>query len=159
MQRKFVSEQVIDEMIDVFANTDGFDEVQLTALGEEEPMLLAYITGEQFELLTNEEKDLLYYLAWIVYHAMQKVIVELPELTEENLGEAEERNWELVEDTNTRDFRKLLDVFFENYPQEDLLAFVEDALVEDDEYNITAEGREIIFVGLKTLIDVWSEVQ
>ncbi|NJL73773.1 MAG: hypothetical protein HC892_00790 [Saprospiraceae bacterium] len=89
---------------------------------------------------------------------MSKVIPELPELTEENLGEAEELNWELIENTNTRDFRKQLDVFFEHYPQEDLLAFVEDSLVDDDEFNVTAEGREIILVGLKTLIDVWSRI-
>ncbi|NJL73772.1 MAG: hypothetical protein HC892_00785 [Saprospiraceae bacterium] len=56
MNVKFVSESVIDEVIEASSSEAGFDQVQLEILGEEEPMLLAYLTGEQFDLLTNEEK-------------------------------------------------------------------------------------------------------
>ena len=47
-----------------------------------------------------------------------------------------------------------MDVFFEDYAQEDMLAFVEDNLVEDEDSTITKEGREPIFVALKSVIDV-----
>jgi len=47
-----------------------------------------------------------------------------------------------------------LDIFFKDYPQEDLLAFAEDALTEDDDSPVTAEGREPMMVFLKTAIDV-----
>ena len=38
--------------------------------------------------------------------------------------------------------------------QEDLLAFVEDNLVEDEDSVVTKEGREPMFVALKSVIDV-----
>ena len=59
---------------------------------------------------------------------------------------------ETVKSNNSRD---RMTVFFDDSDQEDLLAFVEDALVEDDEDSVvTKEGREPIFVALKTVIDI-----
>ena len=51
-------------------------------------------------------------------------------------------------------FRDRMDIFFENYSQEDLLAFVEDNLVEDEDSLVTKEGREPMFVALKSVIDI-----
>ena len=50
-----------------------------------------------------------------------------------------------------------LDVFFDEYEQEELLALAEEAILEDEddpEGIVTKEGRELIFVALKTVIDV-----
>ncbi|HMN89044.1 MAG TPA: hypothetical protein PKE68_03425 [Saprospiraceae bacterium] len=47
-----------------------------------------------------------------------------------------------------------LNVFFDQYLQEDLLAFIEEALADDDDDPIvTKEAREGMFVVLKTLTD------
>ena len=46
-----------------------------------------------------------------------------------------------------------MDVFFENYQQEDLLAFVEDSLIDDEDEIVTKVGREPMFVALKSIID------
>ncbi|MFK8104727.1 MAG: hypothetical protein AB8G15_19570, partial [Saprospiraceae bacterium] len=72
------------------------------------------------------------------------------------LEEKEEDNWEKLENVPAGSFRDRLDVFFKDYPQEDLLAFAEDALVEEEEdsdINLTKEGKELMFVALKTIID------
>ena len=54
-------------------------------------------------------------------------------------------------------FRERLDVFFQDYFQEDLLAFVEDSLSEEEEEMVTKIGREPMFVALKTIIDCWCD--
>ncbi|MFT5382917.1 MAG: hypothetical protein ACI81W_000313, partial [Saprospiraceae bacterium] len=62
--------------------------------------------------------------------------------------------WEKLSENQSKGFRDKLDVFFENTSQEDLLAFVEDALVQDEEDDmISPEGREYVFITLKTIID------
>ncbi|MEO0876376.1 MAG: hypothetical protein AAFY48_17390, partial [Bacteroidota bacterium] len=44
--------------------------------------------------------------------------------------------------------------FFKQHPaEEELLALVEDAILDDDESPVTNEGREPIFVSLKSIID------
>jgi len=55
-----------------------------------------------------------------------------------------------------------LDAFFEGYAQEDLLAYVEDSLLLSEEQGknelgVTPEGRPLLFISLKTLIDVLTE--
>ena len=49
-------------------------------------------------------------------------------------------------------------MFFENTQQEDLLAFIEDSLTpgedDDEEFPVTEEGAEAMFVMLKTVVDV-----
>jgi len=50
-------------------------------------------------------------------------------------------------------FRERLDEFFEETKQEDLLAFIEDALLDDEESPVSKEGREPMFVTLKAVID------
>jgi len=50
-----------------------------------------------------------------------------------------------------------MDIFFKNYFQEDLLAFVEDSLIEEEEGLVTKVGREPMFVALKSIIDVWCD--
>lgn len=68
--------------------------------------------------------------------------------------DAEEKNWELLEaGTSAQSFRERLDVFFEKTSQEDLLAFVEDALSDSEDGLTTKEGREVVFVFLKSVID------
>ena len=62
----------------------------------------------------------------------------------EEIEEIEEQNWTLLNETKAKGFREKLDAFFEDYPQEDLLAFVEDALVEDEDDFLTKEGKELI---------------
>ena len=52
-----------------------------------------------------------------------------------------------------------MDAFFKNYSEEDLLAFVEDILVEDDDQELTTVGKEIILICSKSLIDLLQDVR
>ena len=149
----FVSETIIDALVESLENADFEDEVAL--LGEQQPALFTYIYSEDFELFTDNEKDLLLYIVLVLYRSVEKVRGEIPPLSKKALEDAEEVNWERLDKVTSKKFRDRMDIFFEAYDQEDLLAFVEDNLVEDDDdKQITKEGREPLFVALKSIIDV-----
>ena len=78
-------------------------------------------------------------------------------VSEDEIGQAEEANYALLESSKASDFRDRLNAFFDGTDQEDLLAFAEEAVLEEEdeaEALVTKEGREPIFIALKTLVDV-----
>ncbi len=152
---QLVSEDIIESVIDALEESEETPEMQIEQLEKEQPMLLAYLANEQFDTLTEEERSYLFYLTWIIYQSAKtsEQVKVLPTITEEALGAAEEDNWETYLDNTSKDFRRRLDSFFEATEQEDLLAFLEDALVEDDDAAITEVGRDLLFIGLKTVMD------
>ncbi|MEM8524270.1 MAG: hypothetical protein AAGG68_06490 [Bacteroidota bacterium] len=149
----FISEDIINKVV---AQTEQTTEEQITFFNQRQPMLLAYLTGSQFDLLNEQEKDYFLYLAWILHQSIAQGAESISIANEDQIGTAEEQNWEMMEKTSKGDFRKRLDPFFEKTLQEDLLAFIEDGIIDDEEDFITPVGRELMFVGLKTLVDVLS---
>ena len=150
----FISEDMIDEVVLDLEAADFEREVSI--LGEEQPVLLGYVLSEDFELLTNEEREWLLYLVLVIYKATEKGYEKIDPLSKNDLEAAEEANWARLETVTAKRFRDRMTPFFEGYPQEDLLAFVEDSLTEDEEDTdnfLTKEGREPMFVALKSVID------
>jgi hypothetical protein len=155
---EFVSEKIIDAVIEELENLpDEQYEQRMEAFAEAQPVLVAWLFSDNFDLLNDDEKGYLQYLALIAWLSIVKVNGIGEPVSEEQIGLAEEKNYELLEGSTAKKFRDRLDVFFENTPQEDLLAFAEEAVLEDEndpEALVTKEGREPIFVALKTLVDV-----
>lgn len=147
---KFITESEIEKVLDKFENTSYFDKLS-KALIEEQPNLISYFESESFEILTEEEKDILWYCALVIYGATIGVVEDIAEIQQEVLNNWEEINYNIVGDNMK--FMQMTDSFFEKYPQEDLLAFVEDTLIPDEEDIITPVGRKILFLSLKTFID------
>ena len=149
----FVSEKVIDSISEALENADFEREIEI--FGKEQPALLGYVFSEDFELLTREEREYMLYLLIVLWKSIEQVEGELPVIHTDNISEAEERNWELLDAVTETRFRDRMNVFFEDSDQEDLLAFIEDALIEDDDDSVvTKEGREPMFVALKSIVDV-----
>ena len=70
-----------------------------------------------------------------------------------DLANNEEANWELLHEQPKGTFRDKITPFFENNEQEDLLAFVEDTLEQEEDSPVTTVGRDVIFISSKTVID------
>lgn len=155
---KFVSEKVIDSVIEKLEDLpDEQYEKQMQAFSEAQPVMVAWLFGEGFDLLTEDEKGYLHYLALIVWLSVVQVNGAVEAVSEEEIGEAEEKNYEMLEASAAKKFRDRLTPFFEGTPQEDLLAFAEDAVSEgenDPDSLVTKEGRGPIFIALKTMVDV-----
>jgi hypothetical protein len=150
----FVSEDIIDEVVIELEEADFEQEVAI--MGEKQPVLLGYVLSEDFELLTNDERDWLLYLVLVLWKSVEKVYENIGPLSKNALETADEANWERLEHVTDKRFRDRMTPFFKDYKQEDLLAFVEDNLTEDEEDTenvMTKEGREPMFVALKSVID------
>lgn len=159
---KFVSEQLIDQVALSLESSSGAYEGAVEQLREEQPVVLAYLFNDELKVFTQAEKEYLLYLVLVLWKSIEGANPgEIPAVSANAFTEKEEKNWALLQEQKKRSFREKLDVFFEQYAQEDLLAFVEDALVEDEEEDaeaiVTNEGREAIFVILRTIIDCWTK--
>jgi len=155
---KKISEEDIDIAIgEIEAN--GITEEMIEAFKSSQPIVFAYLFSDSFDLSTQDEKEYLLYLVMVAWKAISKVHPEMNEVEEEEIGESEEKNWELINNVSATKFRDRLTILFENSNQEDLLAFAEDMLTElEEEENtekeiVTKEGRELLFVAYKSIID------
>jgi hypothetical protein len=148
----FISETIIDNIVEELESADF--EKEVADFSKKQPLLISYIFSEDFELLTQDEREYMLYLLLVVFKSIEKTAIKIPPLSKKALEIAEERNWELMETVTAKHFRDRLDVFFKDTKQEDLLAFIEDALVEDEDNIVTKEGREPMFIALKSIIDI-----
>ncbi|MFT4664300.1 MAG: hypothetical protein ACI8YQ_001689 [Polaribacter sp.] len=154
---KFISESQIDQVTDIL-QSEADQEAFFRTLGEDQPIVLSFLVSEDVKVLTLEEQELMYLLAAILYKSILNTHPDCPMIDEDILGKAEEQNWALMEANIRGTFSERITPFFENYPQEDLLAFVEDALVFDEDSQVTNEGRSYLFVVLKSMIDAFEKV-
>jgi hypothetical protein len=117
-----------------------------------QPSIIAYLESEGFQILSNEEKDLMWYCILVIIEAIIQSEEEVESILLEEIEEAEEMNYSKVGDKNLK-FSDVADIMFDGYEEEDLLAFVEDTLIPDEEEFPTPVGRKVLFISLKTLID------
>ena len=153
MKIPFVSEGEIDEVSQLMDDEAISYDQLLVEMQDRQPILFSYLFSENFKLLTTEEKEYLLYLALIIWKAIAEQTEKAVPITSEIIEEKEEKNWTIFNESTARVFRDKLDYFFQEYPQEDLLAYVEDALVDDEDTFVTKEGRDLMFIGLKTMVD------
>ncbi len=151
---EFISEAVIEQVIEQIDSGEKSSEAILALLETEQPVLLSYIFSEEFGAFPDQERSFILYLLLVIYESVRQVHPVIPRIDAETLSEAEEKNWETLQEVTSRRFRERLDAFFAETGQEDLLAFLGDALIDEDESGlVTKEGREPIFVTLKAIID------
>lgn len=154
-----ITSAAIDKAIEQLDQLDdtGY-EARIVAFSEAQPVLFSWLQSDSFSLLTEDERGYLEYLSLIIWHATAASASKGTPVDEDAIGEAEERNYGIMESAAGKPFRDRLDPFFEDYKQEDLLSFAEEALLEDEDESgdqlVTPEGREVLFVALKTTIDV-----
>ncbi len=152
-----IEEQIIDQVAQTLSD---FDEEQFTHavldFEKNHPVVLGYIFSENMSLLTDDEQSLLLYMMMVIRHSYinSNEGKDVRKVDEEEIVLAEERNWAIYGEPGGN-FQKRLNVFFEDTPQEDLLAFIEDMLADDEEEIATKAGREFIFIAAKTMVDIW----
>ena len=152
---EIIAEGIIDNVVQGIGETESDFIEALNILEAEQPILLPFLFSESFDSLYQEEREYVLFLAVVVYNAFKTVFPKINAISEEQLGLSEEANWALINGVKVKKFRDRLDVFFENYPQEDILAFIEDALADEEEGEsiVSPESREPIFIALKSMID------
>ena len=152
---KEIKQDAIEAIMQRLQSTPDLFSSLLDGLEKDQPAIINWIFSESFDVLNEDEKQYFLFLSLVV---IVSIVEEFPIETTINpkeIEEAEEKNWTQFTEQKTKEFRDKVSIFFEGYPQEDLLAFVEDALeMEHDEQVVSVIGRPPIFIALKTLIDV-----
>ena len=154
---KLISENIIDAITEEIGSSEASFKKAVMELRKEQPAVTAYIFSENFDLFTQAEKEYFLFLVLVIFESIKREVKTLEEITADNLGKYEEINWQLLGDVTAKKFKERMDIFFKNYFQEDLLAFVEDSLIEEEEELVTKVGREPMFVALKSIIDAWCD--
>jgi len=160
---KPIPDSAIDAVLD---ELDDYEEDRYAetadAFAQAQPYVFAYLTNEEnFHLLTEEERGYVEYLSLVVWMTITRVHGSIPVVDVEQIGQAEERNYELLETAPAHRFEERIETFFDHTDQPALLRFAIEAVTEDDEEEenlvITPEGRETGFVAVKTVIDVLTQ--
>jgi hypothetical protein len=151
-----VSEKYIDQVIQKL-NSAALYEERLRTIIETRQALVSYIESEGFEILNNEERDLFWYLTVLVYDSILEAGETIPEIDVKAIEAAEEKNYTALESDHMK-FSDMADLLFKDYPEEDLLAFIEDTVIPDEEQFPSPIGRKVIFISMKTIIDVLTGV-
>ena len=156
---KFVSEDIINGVIQGMGDSH-FDYAEaVLALQKEQPVLLGYLFSENFKLIADKEQEFTLYLLIVIWLSCKEVNGTLPRVEVKAFEDMEELNWIAITAEKEHSFRKRLDVFFDGTEQEDILAFIEDALLDDgDETGVAPEAREPIFIYLKSIVDCFHEL-
>lgn len=149
----FIPEDIIEEIIQQYDDIVLFENDLLT-LKNENPIITDFISEERLDLLQKDELAYLEFITLVIYSATKKGIRNVPKIKGNLLEDAEEKNYDLWENEGKKSLKSAFDVFFEGYPQEDLLAFLEDSLQQDEENPVTGVGAELIAVTAKSIIDV-----
>jgi hypothetical protein len=153
-----ITEEQIEKVLDRMEDSEVTIPEIVKELSQQHPVLHAYITSPQFdEILSQTEREYFHFLVVSLYMIIKEYYPQCLQtpLEEEEIGAKEEELWEKWEKQGNKDFNAKLDPFFEETEEEDLLALIEDALMETEDDLITPSGREPVFIALKTLMDLF----
>jgi len=154
-----IKEDTINSVLAQFEPGDVDYERAIREFSGRQPAIVSFLLADHEGALTDDEQEYLLYLATVIFRSTEAEEGAQAKIAPDVVSSAEEKNWDLLGTSKAGNFRERLNVFFEKTNQEDLLAFIEDSLVEDEEATeqvVTAEGREPMFVLLKTVVDVLS---
>lgn len=128
--------------------------IEIQDFAHSQPALMTYLTDEENDIFTEAEREVLLFGAIVIFQSITDERIAPEPVSGTAIGQAEEANYALIGEGKGK-FRERITPFFEQSPEEELLAFAEDLLIggEDDD-QISNEAREPLFVTLKTVVDV-----
>jgi hypothetical protein len=148
-----ITESVIDRIVK--QAEDGKIDLPLfyQNLSTSHPVLFKFLFSRDTTYLSAEEHELLLFLAMVIIRSCEDSEKEFGDISGDKLDSREEVNWQVFESARDQDFSTQMDQFFKRSPEEDLLAFIEDALIDDDESLLSPAGRELICIKLISIVD------
>jgi len=109
-----ISEKHIESVI-AKMQTEGYED----NFALDQPDYWHYLNSENFKSLTEPEHQLLFFINSVIFHSLEDFDFDM-----EQYEISEEDNWSIRE--ANKSWTDTKNILFDNYEQEDLLAFVED---------------------------------
>ncbi len=134
----------------------------INKFAKEQPIILAYLMAVDDEMFNEDERELLLYLGVVIWKIMYRGTKPLPSVTEKMIDDAEEKNIKMLEylegETETG-FYETTATILESYNQPEVLRYVVEALMEDDEEDVAIREENIgmMMIYLKTVIDCFDK--
>jgi hypothetical protein len=132
-------------------------EALIDQLGEEQPLLLAYLIEMGEDDFDEEEQSIFLYLGTLIYEVLRNELAPLPALDEAALEAAEANNLALLEqwsDEKPEAFGHLVDTLAKGYAQGALLGYMRDVLEEEVEEKALRPANLLpMFFFLKVMVD------
>lgn len=141
-----ISEATIDSVV-LAMQEEGYEDTFAVEVSD----YWNYLNSESFQGLSRVEQELMYFLNSVIFNASKAESKEI-DFDIEAFQEREEDNWAFRE--SAKDWASAKDGYFEDYEEEDLLAFVEDMLVSEEAEQLTVLGREVLFITCKSFVDL-----
>lgn len=141
-----IKESVIEQIVDQLSSEELEDKFV-----EEQHDYWNYLNSDGFSGISEAERQMLFFVNSVVYNTCRSLRGEPLEFDLEAFQDEEETNWAVRE--GVKEWSEAKDKYFENYSEEDLLAFTEDMLVEEEVRRLSDIGKEVIFITTKSYID------
>ena len=137
-----------------------FDETNVDPFIEEQEDFLSYIKSEIAPSLLDHELKIFMFCISVIYNSVREENDNRALAFDiEDFDANDEINWGQRDKSTS--FEKSKDILFEDYEEEDLLAFIEDLIANDDtegeDEEISDVGKEIIFLNAKSYIDTLTD--
>ncbi|MEK9135820.1 MAG: hypothetical protein AAB393_01750 [Bacteroidota bacterium] len=144
--------------------SDAQAQAIVTQMGKRQPEVLAYLLAtSENEAFDQDERQVFFYIGMVIWQIMKQHPNGRDRITETQLERAEKANEDLLEkmaSDSSGDFSSATQSMIENYPEPEVLRYLTQALMEDEEGNpdnppIRDENLGLAFLSLKIVLDAF----
>lgn len=146
-----IQESTIEAQLSALEKSDF--QADLAAFAKAQPHLMDYLATDDNGAFVPAEQELLFFAGLVIFRSILAEKGTLNSIDGNQIATFEEANFALLQEQSAKGFRERITVFFDNSEEEEILAFIEDLLLDEESDSITPEGREPLFITLKTVMD------
>jgi hypothetical protein len=159
-----ISAETVTQTWQRLSQTDPLDAPQLVEqMTEEQPLAVSFLLSLEDFPFDAHEREIIFYLGMVVWQMMSQSERRLNKVTRRKLSKAEEANYDFMEllSTDTEaDFASATMTMLKKYPEPEVLRYIVEALMEEEEYEpddkpIRDEYRRLAFIHLKIVLDAF----
>ncbi len=155
-----ISEEIVTQTWQRIAQISP-QEVQryMNQMSREQPAILAYLLTLDGDPFNRNEMGYIFFIAMVVWQVMKQSPQGLRSVPIEEVEQADEANFAFLErflSASERDFETAIAKMLEEYPEPEVLRYIIEALMEEDEEEpFRDEYRGLAFICLKTVLDAF----
>lgn len=130
---------------------------------EEQPIIFDYLLAFDDLPFNQHERELIFYIGLIVWQMMRQSKRQLYKVTRRKMEKADKATYDSIEvmmSDSEADFVSATMTMLENYPEPEVLRYIVETIMDEDEYEpddppIRDEYRGLAFLHLKTVLDAF----
>ncbi|NOT38085.1 MAG: hypothetical protein HOP11_11985 [Saprospiraceae bacterium] len=151
-----IESEKIDRLVENFEKQPSSFDDALHKIENENVELFDILLGSHAEVLNDDEMDFLVFLFVIIYDSFSQ---ENPirHILEDEIEKEDDKTWDTI--NNIKDFNLCFDLFETESSEKDIMEFILISIEEDEEneYQLTTEGRVVMLSVLVTLVKLVSK--